>query len=195
MARAALFSRDQLLNAAEELIAEGGPTALTIDRLTSTTGASTGSVYHRFQSRSVLSAELWIRAVDSFWVGLERAVELPDPLEAAVEGALHTVTWSRENPRAARMLLICTERDLVADDLPEEWRRRAAEANGRLLASLRGVSRRLYGTAQNEALQRVSLGVIDLPRGAVHRHLLARREIPTQIEVFLAGAVRAVLKP
>ena len=191
--RTALFTTEQLLDAAEQLVADGGPSALTIERLTRATGASTGSIYHRFRSRSIIAAQLWIRAVASFHAGFAVAVEEADPRSAAVNAALHSVRWSREHPSTARMLLLSAEADMIADDLPEPWTRRVADANKPLLASLRKMSRRLYGSAERQALQRVGLALIDLPRGAVHRHLLARKDIPLEVETLLASAVSAVL--
>jgi AcrR family transcriptional regulator len=189
----ALFTLDALLDAAESLVAEGGPPALTIERLTKKTGASNGSIYHRFGSRSVLTAQLWVRAVRSFHSGFAAALEHDNPNEAALDAALHTVRWSRKYPSTARMLLLSSEADLVAADLEGEWRSAVTEANQALVDSLKATARRLYGSADEQAVQRVGMALIDLPRGAVHRHLLARRRVPAAAERFLAAAVTAVL--
>ncbi|MEJ7734392.1 MAG: TetR family transcriptional regulator [Polyangiaceae bacterium] len=46
--RPAKFDREELLDAALALVAEGGPAALTLAALARAAGAPTGSIYHRF---------------------------------------------------------------------------------------------------------------------------------------------------
>ncbi|MBY8850092.1 TetR/AcrR family transcriptional regulator [Saccharothrix sp. MB29] len=52
-------SRRAVLDAALELVAEGGLDAVTISALTARSGVSNGSVYHHFGSRSGLFAVLY----------------------------------------------------------------------------------------------------------------------------------------
>src|SRR5487761_673175 len=163
MARPATFTSGLLLDAAEQLVADGGPRGLTVESLSSATGAPVGSIYHRFPSRAVLAAELWMRAVERFQAGLIAAVEGPDPVVAGVHAALHTPRWSRRNMPAARMLLLYRDVDFLAGDLPEPWRTRAAGLNAPLLAALRAYSCRLYRSADHSELQRVGLAIIDIP--------------------------------
>jgi len=42
-------------------------------------------------------------------------------------------------------------------------------------------------------VRRAGFAIIDLPYGAVHRHLSADRPIPAQVDRLLAVAVRAIL--
>ena len=63
MARTAVFTSGVLLDAAERLVAAGGPRVLTVESLSSASGAAVGSIYHRFPSRAVLAAELCNRRI------------------------------------------------------------------------------------------------------------------------------------
>jgi AcrR family transcriptional regulator len=193
MARTAVFTRGVLLDAAERLVAAGGPRALTVESLSSASGAAVGSIYHRFPSRAVLAAELWIRAVERFQEGLIASLEGPEPVAAGVDAALHTPRWSRLNMPAARMLLLYRDVDFVAADLPEPWLTRSAGLNPPLLAALRTYSRRLYHSAGRTGLRRVGLAIIDIPYGAVHRHLAAGKPIPAGLDALVAEAAEAVL--
>lgn len=193
MARPATFTSGLLLDAAEQLVADGGPRGLTVESLSSATGAPVGSIYHRFPSRAVLAAELWIRAVERFQAGLIAALEGPEPVVAGVHAALHTLRWSRRNMPTARMLLLYRDVDFLAGDLPEPWRTQAAGLNAPLLAALRAYARRLYRSADQSELRRVGLAVIDIPYGAVHRHLAVGRPIPAQLDALVAEAAEALL--
>jgi AcrR family transcriptional regulator len=66
MPRAPQFDQAQILDAAERLIARHGPSGATIGAIAQAVGAPTGSIYHRFDSRDVLLAEVWLRAAAAF---------------------------------------------------------------------------------------------------------------------------------
>jgi AcrR family transcriptional regulator len=193
MGRTESYGKALLLDAAERIVAAGGPRALTVESLSSESGAPVGSIYHRFSSRAVLGAELWIRAVGRFQAGLIAALEGPDPLQAGVQAALHTLRWSRLNMPSARMLLLYREVDFLADDLPESWCKRAADLNPPLLEALRAYSTRLFHSSGTSELRRVGVAIIDIPYGAVHRHLAAGKPIPAQVDGLVAEAAEAIL--
>lgn len=193
MPRTATYTMGDLLDAAEEIVATGGPRALTVEGLSSATGAPVGSIYHRFPSRAVLAAQLWIRAVERFQVGLIAELEAPDGLESGVRAALHTLRWSRAHVIAARMLLLYRDVDFVDEALPEPWAERAARLNAPLLAALSAYSRRLYGTTTQADLRRVGLAIVDIPYGAVHRHLAAGKPLPNELDALVAEAAESVL--
>jgi AcrR family transcriptional regulator len=193
MTRTATFTSSLLLDAAERLVAAGGPRALTVESLSSASGAPVGSIYHRFPSRAVLAAELWIRAVERFQAGLIVALEGPEPVQAGVRAALHTLRWSRANMTTARMLFLYRDADFLAGDLPEPWRTRASGLNPPLLTALRAYSRRLSRSSSQSKLRRVGVAIIDIPYGAVHRHLAAGKPIPAEFDVLVAEAAEALL--
>jgi AcrR family transcriptional regulator len=193
MPRVARFQTEDLLDSAEQLVADGGPRALAIEALTAATGAPVGSIYHRFPSRAVLAAELWVRAVDHFQAGLIAELGNPDVIRGGENAALYTVRWSRRNWTAARMLLLYRDVDFIAPDLPEPWAARAAALNSPLLAALRDYGTRRYGSCTATVLRRVGLAIVDLSYGAVHRHLAADRPIPQSVDRLLVSAANAVL--
>jgi AcrR family transcriptional regulator len=194
MPRAAVHTAEALLDEAERLVAAGGLRALTVERLSAATGAPIGSIYYRFASRSALAAELWMRAVERFQAGLIAELAGPEPIAAGVGAALHTLRWSRRNPSAAHMLLLYRDVDFLAEDLPEPWRERAAGLNAPLLAALRAYAKRLYGSSRQRDLRRVGLALIDIPYGAVHRHLAVGKPIPAETDTLVAEAVEALLR-
>jgi hypothetical protein len=91
------------------------------------------------------------------------------------------------------MLLLYRDADFVAGDLPEPWRTRAAGLNAPLLAALRAYALRLYSRADQSELRRVGLAIIDIPYGAVHRHLAAGKTIPAQLDALVAEAAETLL--
>jgi AcrR family transcriptional regulator len=182
-----------LLDAAERLVATRGCRALTVERLSAATGASIGSIYHRFESRAVLAAELWIRAVERFQEGLIAELAKTEPIPAGIDAALHTLRWSRRNPHSARMLLLYRDVDFLEEDLPKPWRSRAAGLNAPLLAALRSYAERLCGSSGTPEIRRVGLAVIDIPYGAVHRHLAVGKPIPAEMDALVAQAVEVLL--
>lgn len=84
------------------------------------TGAPSGSVYHRFGSRDLLLAKLWVRTVTRFQAGFLSALDDDDLDEAAIGAALHVVRWAREHPHESTVLLM-HRRSQLATDWPESW--------------------------------------------------------------------------
>ncbi len=66
MPRAPQFNETQILSATGRLIARHGPSGATIGAIARALGAPTGSIYHRFDSRDGLLAEVWLGAATAF---------------------------------------------------------------------------------------------------------------------------------
>jgi hypothetical protein len=102
MPRLPEYDTDQIVRAAGRLIASSGPGAATIGAIARAVGAPTGSIYHRFRSRDVLLAEVWLLRGHGFPGGV-----FPPPgwLSAAARGArggaLHGATGARETAGGA----------------------------------------------------------------------------------------------
>src|SRR6187551_2428960 len=106
MPRPARYTVDVLLDAAAHLLASDGPAAVTMSAVARSTGAPSGSMYHRFPTRAALCGELWVRTEERFQEGLIEALTGDDdPQERCVAGALHIVAWCREHPVEAQVLL------------------------------------------------------------------------------------------
>src|SRR3954468_12593816 len=110
MGRRAQFSDSDLLQAAAEVAAHGGPAAATVGAIAKAAGAPTGSLYHRFPSRDVLLGRLWLDLIGRFQAGWMEALARGD----AAAAALHSVAWARAHPREARLLLLYRREDFLA---------------------------------------------------------------------------------
>jgi hypothetical protein len=67
------------------------------------------------------------------------------------------------------------------------------ELNRPLEAAILELARRLHGRATRTALEQTTFAVIDLPLGAVRRHLIAGAPLPSSLRAQLEPAVRAAL--
>ncbi|MFI6295591.1 TetR/AcrR family transcriptional regulator [Nonomuraea sp. NPDC050790] len=184
MGRPAKFTQEQMLDAALDILGADGPAAVTMAAVSARTGAPIGSLYHRFASRDLLLARLWLRCVESFQEGLLAAMAADD-VEAAV---LHTPRWCRAHPAAAAALLLHRREDLAAE-WPGPLGAELAEVNGRLAAALDAYLRRHPGADR----ERLMFVLADVPYGAVRRHLLAGRTPPPELDTLIVTACRAVL--
>ena len=61
---------------------------------------------------------------------------------------------------------------------PTRPRSRVEEGQRSVAVAVTSLARRLYGRATRDAVERTTCGVIDLPQGAIRRHLIAGIEIP-----------------
>lgn len=185
MGRSAKYDKDAILDAALDLIARAGPGAATVAAIAERLGAPTGSIYHRFASRDLIVAELWIRGIRRFQTGFVAELRRGD-IEAA---ALHGVRWCRAHPDEAAVLLLHRREDL-ARRWPEELGPALTTLNDEAAAAYRDLLR------QHPELDphRVSFTVFDLPAGAVRRHIAELRSPPPWVDDLVRTAVRAVLE-
>jgi AcrR family transcriptional regulator len=109
MGRKAHYANEQFLDAALKLAAAGGPGAVTVAAIAEKLGAPIGSVYHRFPSRDVILAELWLQAAESFQAGFLELLKGDDGIEAA----LYTPRWARSHPEQGRLLLLYRQEELT----------------------------------------------------------------------------------
>lgn len=184
MGRPAKYDSDAVLDAARELIARGGPSAATVGAIAKHLGAPVGSIYHRFPSRELIIAELWIRCIRRFQVGFIEALERGD-IEAAV---LHSVSWCRTNTAEAAVLLLHRRGDLAAR-WPEELGAPLRSLNDIAATAFRSLRTQHPGLAEN----RLAFAVFDVPLGAVRRHLAELQPPPLWVDDLVLTAVRAVL--
>ena len=106
MPRPALFTVDELLDAAAALLAADGPSAVTMSAVARAAGAPSGSLYHRFPTRAALCGELWIRTEERFHAGFTAVLSTSADLqERCVAAARFNVQWCRDHPVEAQVLL------------------------------------------------------------------------------------------
>lgn len=177
MVRLARFTPGAFVDAAIALVAEGGPSAATIAAIARRAGAPTGSVYHRFESRAAVIASAWAAVHGAF------TARIMPPLEAgdAAGAALSILGWARDEPTAARFLLLNEIEDLLDTAPPEALRSRIAAQQEALDDAFRRALRaidRPSGMAEDQAAARLRFLVFDGPLAVLRPHLLAGRAIP-----------------
>jgi AcrR family transcriptional regulator len=187
------YSAQAILDATAQLAAIHGPTGATVGAIADSLGAPTGSIYHRFGSKDVLLAELWLQTVEAFQVGFQAALSGPEPREAGLEAALHTPRWVRAHPIPARLLLLYNREDFLPSGWPPEIAGRATQLTTRGEAALRSFARRALGSTGALAMRRAHYAVVDLPYAAVRRHVHADEAPPTDVDGLIAAAYRAVI--
>src|SRR6266851_4896822 len=193
MPRAPQFDQAQILDAAERLIARHGPSRATIGAISQAVGAPTGSIYHRFDSRDVLLAEVWLRAATAFQAAFFERLAGPAPREAGLAAALYMAQRVRERPREARLLLLHRREDFVDRGWPAAMRRRAERLGEQVEAELRAFCRRLCGRVDARSVRIVTYAVLEAPFAAVRRHVAADETPPPYVDLLIRVTYEAVI--
>ena len=189
MGRKAHFKHDEFIDAAMRMVAEKGPGALTVSALAISMKAPIGSVYHRFPSRDMLLALLWLRIVESFQRGFLEALG-HDGLSAA----LYTVEWVREHPDEARVLLLHRREELVSGPWPEHLKEDAARLSQEMDAGIRSFARKQFGSLSDEALRRAVFALTDVPLAALRLHVERGDQPPGFVDQLVRETYLAVMR-
>lgn len=130
---------EHLLEAAEELLAEGGADAATLRAIADRAGVSLGIVYRRFPDKDAILRSVYARFFSSIAGTNERSLESPRfQCASLAEVARVVVTGIAEGYRRHAPLLRALL--LYARSHPSpEFRQRAAELNARTFAVLRRI--------------------------------------------------------
>jgi AcrR family transcriptional regulator len=190
--RPAKFDTEQMLDAAAGLIANGGPGQATVAAIAQRLGAPSGSIYHRFESRDLLLARLWIRTIHRAQAGFLDALGLDDLHRAATQAALHIPKWSRTHLAEATVLLLYRREDLAAS-WPEDLGSEVSNLNVDLAAAMRSFTKRRFGRVTDRKLQAVTFALADVPYAACRRYLLAGRAPPAVVDDLVLKACDATL--
>ncbi|HDH03413.1 MAG TPA: TetR/AcrR family transcriptional regulator [Actinobacteria bacterium] len=194
MPRPAVFTQDQILDASLELVVDSGPATLSMTAVAQALNASSGSLYHRFASRDLLVATLWLRAVRRFQDGYQAKLDHPDPLAAALGAAAHVLAWSRTNLSDARLLLLFRSTDLLHHSWPEELRQDNIDLQRRMQAGISAIQA-AFGARDPASLQRIRFAVVDVPYAAVRPSLVDGKPPPDSMDALVDETVRHVLSP
>lgn len=192
MARPAKFSGDDILDTAVRLVASGGPGVATVAAISSELGAPTGSIYHRFESRDLLLAQVWIRIVREAQAGFVAALAADDVEQAGFAAALHIPRWCRAHLDSARVLLLYRREDLVGR-WPEELGAELATLNDSVDEALRSYTARRFGHGRVEARRAVGFALVDVPYGAVRRYLVAGQVPPPAVDELVRRTCACIL--
>ena len=194
MPRASKFDEERILGAASRLVAAHGPSGATIGAIARSVGAPTGSIYHRFDSRDILLATVWLRAAAAFQGAFFERLAGTPPREAGLAAALYMAQRVREHPDEARLLLLHRREDFVDRGWPITFRRRAARVGQQVQEEIRAFSRRLCGREDVRTVRLVTYAVVDAPFAAVRRHVAAKECPPSYVDVLVRVTYDAVMR-
>ncbi|MGZ4577781.1 MAG: TetR/AcrR family transcriptional regulator [Mycobacterium sp.] len=183
---------DVILDAARALVLDGGPRAASVAAIAKTSGAPAGTLYHRFGNRDGILTAAWLRALERFQ-SRALAADGKTPGDTAVAMAVAAVSFARELPDDARLLLTIRPGDLLDDEPDAAFRETLAAMNAPLTERVAVLARQLYGNNKPRSVDAVARAVADLPYAVVRRH--ARNDpMPKWLENDVAASARAVLR-
>jgi AcrR family transcriptional regulator len=191
--RPAKFDSDRILDAAALIVAEGGPSQTTVAGIAERLGAPSGSIYHRFESKDLLLARLWIRTVQRAQEGFITALSVARLEEAALDAALHIPRWSRRHLSDASVLLLYRREDL-AERWPDELGDELSALNQGMERAIREFTHRWFGQVTAADLQRVTFSLIDVPYAACRRYLLGGKPPPPVVDELIAQTCKCTLQ-
>lgn len=189
MGRTAKYAAEQFVDAALDLVVQKGPAAVTIAAVAGQLGAPVGSVYHRFVSRDVLLATLWLRVVQSFQEGFLDTLQRQGGLEAA----LYTPRWVRAHLKEAKLLLVYRREELISGTWPAEIQSLAARVAQEMDAGIVEFARRSFGRVTKSALRRTLFALVDVPYAAVRRSLIADQPLAEDVDQLVAETYTVIL--
>lgn len=170
MGRQPKFSTDNLLDAALRIALDDGPNAVTASAVARVSGAPSGSVYHRFASSDEILARLWLRTIAEFQSGFINALRDDETVAAAAAAITHVFAWCDENPGEARLLLAFDEQE-IERRAPDAVVGELHERNRTAREAVAAWTRRHFADPGLEEFDRAMYALVDLPYGAVRRHL------------------------
>ena len=189
MGRNAQFKNEQFVDAALMIAAGQGPAAVTIAAVAEKVGAPVGSVYHRFLSRDVLMAKVWLQVVTSFQQEFIKALRNDGGLQAA----LHTPRWVLLHPAEARILLLYRREELVSGAWPEELREGVTQIKQQLDTAIREYTEQTFGSATQASLGRTIFALIEVPYAAVLRYIRQGKKPPKVVEKYIRETYVAIM--
>ncbi|MGO2037217.1 MAG: TetR/AcrR family transcriptional regulator [Brevibacterium sp.] len=192
MRRAAKYSDQQILDAALELVAEDGAHAADVVAFAKRLGAPSGSIYHRFASRGLTLAKLWVRTVKHFQQGFLVALTQRDKRRAACSAKAHVLEWSGAYRSEVRTLAMYRRDDMIAlwpGDLAEDISSLDDEVNEAVIR----FSRSHFGALDAESVGKASFALMEIPFAAVLQSLsIDRRQSSWILETVVAVSMAAL---
>lgn len=184
----ARFTEQDFLQATLRIAAERGPAAVTVGSITERLKAPTGSFYHRFASRNVVLAELWLWLALDWQNGIRAALDAGDALGAA----LHTPAWVRTHLDEG-LVLLYPRQEFIQGDIPDGLRRTVAAHAARQAANVTDFARLAFGQPAADARRRAEFLLLEVPVAAVTRHLRRHEPPPPIVDELIAVTYHAVL--
>jgi AcrR family transcriptional regulator len=194
MTRLVLHRADAILDATRGLVLERGIRGATVDAIARRSRAPVGSLYHRFGSRDRLLVEMWVRAVHRSQAAFIAAAQHQDSEQAAVNAALSILEFVQRHRDDARLLVSFRREDLIHAAPSARLIRELKQLNRPLEAAVTELARRLFGRANADTVEHTIFAVIDIPMGAIRRHLIAGKDLPGVLPDLLEAAVRGCVR-
>lgn len=193
MARPPKHDEGRILDAAAALVAAGGPGAATMAAIGHAVGVPNGSLYHRFRNRDELLGRLWLGKAAVFQDRWAASLEIDDPRDAGLAAALSIGRVAREDFEGARIMLLHRREDFLAAGWPRPMAAEAERLGRQVARAVDDLSRRLFGTCNSRTRQVTIFATIDVPFGAVRRHVAAGKRPPPSLDPLIATAYAAVI--
>jgi AcrR family transcriptional regulator len=199
MPRPRLHDLDIVMDVAEEIAVESGPTAVTVRAVSEATAASNGAIYHAFGSRAGLVGRVWLRAAHRFLAvqnqtvdsALAQRTDGDSAVEAVIAAADTPAIFFAQQPASARLLLTVRRSELLgSSEIPTEIADDLRALDTMLTELLIRLSRRLWNRGDRDAVAVIRDCVVELPA------VLLLRDGPTPDATTrkrLAAAVAAML--
>lgn len=184
---------DVILDAARALVLAGGPRVASVAAIAKSSGAPAGTLYHRFGNRDGILAAAWLRALERFQTrAMATGSGSEAPLETAIAMAVAAVSFARQLPEDARLLLTIRPGDLLDDQPDAEFQATLAAMNAPLIERIAVLAHQLFGNGDPRSVDAVARAVSDLPYAVVRRH--AHDEpMPSWLEADVGASARALL--
>lgn len=199
MPRPRVHDRDDVLDAAEELIVEQGRAGLTIRALADRAGASNGSIYHAFGSVETVVAGAWLRRARQFLAVQRAAVDAELAVAGSTAGRRAVVAAADSPARlaeqdvpAARLLTSMDRDDVLTDAVAAPIADGLRSLDGELRGTFRLLAEAMWQRSDAAALDVVTTCVVRLPVALLFPGLRAGGVAPLH-RARLAAAVGAVL--
>lgn len=189
MGRKAYFNNEQFIEAALELICLHGPEAVTVASIAKLVDAPIGSVYHRFSSRDLIIAELWLGIVETFQAGFIELLKRRDVVNAAI----YTPQWVRERPRESKVLLLYRREELMTSQWPSQFNERAQKLGKQLSEAITEFVLDLFGNTTPESIERVIFSLIEAPLALVKPYLVRGEVPPAHVDILIRETCECIL--
>lgn len=191
LGRKAQFTKEQLISTALDLLAQKGLAGVTMAAISEKSGASIGSVYHRFSSRELLLAQLWVTLIRSFQTGFLEKLHKG----TAVDAALYTLQWVRKHPRQAKVFLLHRREQLMKGPWPGNLRDEVMDLKNEMENGLNLFARQHFGNTSEKNMARVVFCLTQVPLSAVRSFLENDKPVPDYLDEFVSDTCQAVLGP
>ncbi len=175
MVRTAKFDDNSFIQSAITLISMGGPAAATMASIAASAGAPTGSIYHRFKSRSALLGAAWVHCLGSMTDDMLPLLEQGQSAGAIVA----LIHWAGENPEMARLIMLYGENDLIDGELPAELHKKLNGINKKLGAGLSALLKHRKKDLSASNLALVNFAIFDGPIAAMKPTLRMKQASPS----------------